>query len=40
MVAAVSQLEKSDPEFLKHNFAIDADYFELEPLPINALVSY
>jgi len=40
MVSAVRQLEKSDPDFLKNNYAIDADYFELEALPINAVVSF
>jgi len=40
MVSAVHELEKSDPEFLKTNYDIDADYFELEALPINAVVSF
>lgn len=40
MVTAVRQLEKLDTEFLKNNYAIDADYFELEPLPIIAQVSF
>lgn len=35
MVELIQNLEPIDPAFLATNFAIDADYFELEALPIN-----
>jgi hypothetical protein len=35
MVDLIQNLEPSDPAFLTTNFAIDADYFELEPLPVD-----
>jgi len=31
----IKRLEKTDHEFLENNYAIDADYFELETLPVS-----
>lgn len=39
MADAIRQLEHTDSSFLKTNFAIDADYFELEALPINPMLT-
>jgi Fe-S-cluster containining protein len=39
MVQAIVQLERTDSPFLHSNYAIDADYFELEALPVNPLVN-
>jgi hypothetical protein len=33
MTAAVVRLEKNDPKFLKNNYAVDVDYFDLAELP-------
>jgi Fe-S-cluster containining protein len=33
MAEVIQKLERSDPAFLATNFAVDADYFELEALP-------
>ncbi len=33
----IFRLEKSDPGFLKNNFEIDSDYFDLKKLPIAPL---
>lgn len=30
----IKELEKKDPDFLKTNYAVDVDYFNLEKLPI------
>lgn len=39
MVQAIVQLERTDSPFLHSNYAIDADYFELEALPVNPMVN-
>jgi len=38
MAEVIEGLEQSDKAFLKTNYAIDVDYFELETLPVNPWV--
>jgi hypothetical protein len=33
----IEKLENSDPSFLRTNYEIDVDYFDLKPLPTNPL---
>jgi hypothetical protein len=35
--AEIKRLHKNDSQFLKNNFAVDIDYFELKKLPVGGV---